>query len=276
MVLKLLAYDLLAGVPQLLLACAGVEAVEAEDARVHDAEETEVIAAEGQEREVRRQRGAEGVDLAGLPAREHVREHVRGRRARVGQELERGGVRPALAGREVRGDQPRANKRLPHVFLKDMAHKRRQKAVDYETGQIVGHCRGILPDRLTGEWLEAQAPAVGSDKGKEYAEKFAKAVFEYRPELNGSDVRVVPIKNRLWDVKNIWGRGIATLLVESRIARAEKMGVDIFVLAFKAAVGVDQRLGFKILDQLVQDHSKYGSKGEYETCFLENEVGKRS
>lgn len=60
----------------------------------------------------------------------------------------------------------------------------------------------------------------------------------------------------------------------SGIAQAEKMGVDIFVLAFKAGLGIYQRLGFKLLDQLVQDDSKYGGKGEYGTYFLERVVNK--
>jgi predicted N-acetyltransferase YhbS len=68
------------------------------------------------------------------------------------------------------------------------------------------------------------------------------------------------------------GKGIATLLVEDGIEEAKKLGVDIFVLAFKAGRGIYQRLGFKLLDELVQDDSMYGGKGEYATYFMVYEV----
>lgn len=57
------------------LARARVEAVEPEHAGVHDGEEAQVVAAERQQREVRRRprRVDERVDLAPLAAREHLR-----------------------------------------------------------------------------------------------------------------------------------------------------------------------------------------------------------
>lgn len=68
------------------------------------------------------------------------------------------------------------------------------------------------------------------------------------------------------------GKGIATMLVESGLREAEKMGLDVFVLAFKAGLGVYRRMGFKLLDQLIQDDSKYGGKGEYGAYCMEKEV----
>ena len=61
------------------------------------------------------------------------------------------------------------------------------------------------------------------------------------------------------------------MLVESGIKEAEQMGLDIFVLAFKAGLGVYKRVGFKLLDQIIQDDSKYGGKGEYGVYFLAKE-----
>ncbi|RYP77004.1 hypothetical protein DL770_007119 [Monosporascus sp. CRB-9-2] len=120
-----------------------------------------------------------------------------------------------------------------------MAHKRHQKAVDYETGHVIGYCRWILPDRLTGEWLEAQTPAVRSDKEKEYAGPFDNADFEYGAELDALDVPVVSLQNRRLELDYLAvhpdnkGHGIATLLAESGIAQAEQTGVNIFVLALR-------------------------------------------
>jgi GNAT superfamily N-acetyltransferase len=58
------------------------------------------------------------------------------------------------------------------------------------------------------------------------------------------------------------GKGIATALVRSGIQEAEKLGLDIFVTAFRPAVGVYTRLGFRILRDFVEDDSKFGGKGE--------------
>lgn len=58
------------------------------------------------------------------------------------------------------------------------------------------------------------------------------------------------------------GRGIATALVESGMREAEKLGLDIFVTAFKAGVGIYKRLGFRILKDFVEDDSKFGGPGE--------------
>ncbi|RYO76465.1 hypothetical protein DL766_006401 [Monosporascus sp. MC13-8B] len=177
------------------------------------------------------------------------------------------------------------SKRLPHGLLEDRAHKRHQKVVDYETGQMVGCRRWILPDHLTGEWLEAQTPAVSSDEEEEYAESPGNADCEYGAVLDTLGVPVVSLKKRLMGREGYMGglpfspsacsgHDIVTLLVESGIAQAEEMGVDIFVLAFKVATGVYHQLGFEMLGQFVPDDSKYGGKSEYGTYFL-GKVGKR-
>jgi len=64
------------------------------------------------------------------------------------------------------------------------------------------------------------------------------------------------------------GKGIATALVQSGMRQAEKMGLDIFVLAFKVGVGVYTRLGFRVEQELIQDDSIYGGKGEYGVYFM--------
>jgi predicted N-acetyltransferase YhbS len=64
------------------------------------------------------------------------------------------------------------------------------------------------------------------------------------------------------------GKGIATALVQSGMNQAEKMGLDIFVLAFKRGWGVYSRLGFRIEDELIQDDSMYGGEGEYAVRYM--------
>ncbi|KAI0603489.1 hypothetical protein F4775DRAFT_533908 [Biscogniauxia sp. FL1348] len=181
-----------------------------------------------------------------------------------------------------------ASKRYPRSLLTDRDHKRHQVVVDSETGSVVGYSRWILPDRLASEWPDAQTPAVSDREEKEYTEAFESADWSGRPGMDEIDVPVTAIKNKLLGRREYmildylavhpdnWGHGIGTLLVEAGIAQAEKMGVDIFVLAYKAGLGVYLRLGFTLLDQLIQDDSKYGGRGEYGTYFLEMEVEKVS
>ena len=72
------------------------------------------------------------------------------------------------------------------------------------------------------------------------------------------------------------GKGIGTALVESGMREAEKMGLDIFVLAFKAGVGVYKRLGFRIEQELIQDDSMYGGSGEYGIYYMIYEQSSKS
>lgn len=55
---------------------------------------------------------------------------------------------------------------------------------------------------------------------------------------------------------------------------AEELGVDIFMLAFKAGLGVYKRLGFKEIERVIQDDSMYGGTGEYGAYFLVYEVNR--
>lgn len=49
---------------------------------------------------------------------------------------------------------------------------------------------------------------------------------------------------------------------------AEKLGLDIFILAFEAGIGLYKRLGFRTEKKLVQNDYLFGGKGEYSTSFM--------
>lgn len=70
------------------------------------------------------------------------------------------------------------------------------------------------------------------------------------------------------------GRGVATRLVEHGIAEANKLGIDIIVMAYKAAVGVYKRLGFETVETLLQDDSQYGGDGEFSVYYMVFKVSK--
>lgn len=62
------------------------------------------------------------------------------------------------------------------------------------------------------------------------------------------------------------------MLMEAGIAESERMGIDIFMLAYKAGLGVYKRLGFETLETLILDDSAYGGQGEYGCYFMERTV----
>ena len=62
------------------------------------------------------------------------------------------------------------------------------------------------------------------------------------------------------------------MLVRSGLKEAEALGMDVFVMAKNAGLKVYQRAGFKLLDQVIGDDSKYGGEGEFTWSFLEYKV----
>jgi ribosomal protein S18 acetylase RimI-like enzyme len=58
--------------------------------------------------------------------------------------------------------------------------------------------------------------------------------------------------------------------------QAEILGLDIFMIAMKAGVGLYKRLGFRIEKEIVQDDSKYGGESEYYQYFMIYEQDPRS
>ncbi|MCJ1379693.1 hypothetical protein MMC17_002795 [Xylographa soralifera] len=187
-------------------------------------------------------------------------------------------------------------RRTSRNLLTDTAHRRHQKAVDLSSGAVVGFARWILPDIGTEAaaatnpetlWPGARVPAVSKERQDEAEREFAEADWSFDDELAELDEPVTEMKNRLMEGKGYLlldhlavlpeyrGQGVATMLVESGVREAEKMGLDVFVLGMKAALGVYKKVGFKLLDKIIQDDSRFGGKGEYGAYFLVKEAGKQ-
>ncbi len=73
---------------------------------------------------------------------------------------------------------------------------------------------------------------------------------------------------------NNQGKGIGTELVASGMREAAKIGLDIYVCAFRPGVGVYKRLGFRVEQEIVQDDTIYGGPGERYRCLMIYEVRK--
>lgn len=86
--------------------------------------------------------------------------------------------------------------RMPNNLLSDGAHKRHLKAVEVETGIVVGYARFLLPARLAGEWLEARVPDVAADQKKEFDKLYARADWTFRPNVGDMDRDVGPIMDK--------------------------------------------------------------------------------
>ncbi|KAK5989901.1 hypothetical protein PT974_08164 [Cladobotryum mycophilum] len=180
-------------------------------------------------------------------------------------------------------------KRMPRTLLADRTFKRHQKAVDPETGRLLGCARWTLPLSHatnadgTPAWPEALVPAVSPEEEAEINRVAETAIWDPNEE---SDVLFAPInkieKELMGDKPYMLlvllavnpedqGKGVATALVESGIRAAEKLGLDIFILAFKAGLGVYKRLGFRVLQEYIQDDSMYGGTGDHRVYYMTNE-----
>lgn len=60
---------------------------------------------------------------------------------------------------------------------------------------------------------------------------------------------------------DVQGRGIATQLVATGLEEAKKIGLDVYVRAFRPGVGVYRRLGFRMEQEFVTDDSGEGEPG---------------
>lgn len=64
------------------------------------------------------------------------------------------------------------------------------------------------------------------------------------------------------------GQGIATTLVKAGILEAERIGLPIFVFAYRAARSIYLKLGFTEVASVFQDDTAYGGCGAYAVFFM--------
>ncbi|GAB1211219.1 hypothetical protein ATERTT37_000332 [Aspergillus terreus] len=183
-----------------------------------------------------------------------------------------------------------STKRQARNLLRSREDTRHEKAVDPITGTVVGYARWILPPgHVTAAdgkptWAEAQVPDVGEAERKHYEELAASAWWNPKEGMGEIDAKNEVVMERILAERPYItldylavhpenkGKGIGTALVESGIQHAEKIGLPIFVLAFKAGRGIYERLGFKEVDRVIQDDTKYGGQGEYGAYFMVYDV----
>ncbi|KAJ5730901.1 Acyl-CoA N-acyltransferase [Penicillium malachiteum] len=177
--------------------------------------------------------------------------------------------------------------RFPRNLLNNRDTMRHQKAVDPETGRILGYARWCLPpsyeinaDDGTPIWPEAQVPAVEADKEAEIRQAAETVVWDPNNDADELSDRVTALKKEVTPKTphisleylavnpDNQRRGVGTALVKSGIDQANKMGLEIFVHAFQEGVPLYKRMGFRLIAELIQDDSKYGGSGEYGAYFF--------
>ncbi|KAL5319711.1 hypothetical protein ACEPPN_012767 [Leptodophora sp. 'Broadleaf-Isolate-01'] len=177
-------------------------------------------------------------------------------------------------------------KRIPRNLLASRPTTRHQKAIDPSTGNIVGYARWTIPASHAADsdgkpvWGDAMVPAVGEEEEIEIRRVAATADWDPNQESDELLVESRAIEEEILG-RGVWmrldylavhpeqqGKGIGTALVQSGMREAEKLGLDIFIVAMKAGMGVYKRLGFRVERVLVQDDEKYGGLGEYKTYFM--------
>ena len=103
-----------------------------------------------------------------------------------------------------------AAQRMPHNLLTDTAHRRHQKAIDIDSGAVVGYARWILPstgretvaDRLDNMWSAAQVPAVSEERKRKAEQNFVAAAWSWDHTIDELDVPVTKMKKQLTGNKN--------------------------------------------------------------------------
>lgn len=65
---------------------------------------------------------------------------------------------------------------------------------------------------------------------------------------------------------------MGTALLKYGIEKAREMNMDIFVLAMVGGFRIYKRMGFKLMETVVQDATPYGGNDNYAFQFLEYEI----
>ncbi|KAK3369854.1 hypothetical protein B0H63DRAFT_514114 [Podospora didyma] len=181
--------------------------------------------------------------------------------------------------------------RMPWKMLQSRDRNRHTKAVSTQTGELVGYARWILPSTPTKSgdavWPEAQVPEITDPVLRQELEDRCKnADWQPREDTHELDDELYK-RNQMHKSKNDYmildflavhpshsRKGIATKLVQRGVDIARKLEADIYLLAFEQGLNVYKRLGFRMIDHMIQDDSPYGGEGKFGRYFFEMEVPK--
>ncbi|KXH32021.1 hypothetical protein CNYM01_02436 [Colletotrichum nymphaeae SA-01] len=182
-----------------------------------------------------------------------------------------------------------ATARMPHSLAGGREKKRHQKAVDDDSGEVVGYARWILPDdddRIS--WPEAAVRKPRQDE----ADKF-KAAFQANGEggsIRGLDGKLqaalgLPLEQAETAVMQSQEgpflvldylavhpdhrrKGIASALVKGGLEQADVVGMKVWVMATKTAQPMYEKLGFELIHSVKTSVTEFGIAEPHEKAFL--------
>jgi hypothetical protein len=101
-------------------------------------------------------------------------------------------------------------RRTPHMLLVDTAHRRHQKAIDVETGAVVGYVRWCLPKLddvdTSGLWPEALVPHVSDKREREAEREYDAADYSFDRSLDELDKPADEMMDKILDQKKYIGK----------------------------------------------------------------------
>ncbi|KAL8791650.1 MAG: hypothetical protein Q9195_005733 [Heterodermia aff. obscurata] len=192
------------------------------------------------------------------------------------------------------------SRRLPWNLLNGRHEKRHEKAIDVETGRVIGYARWVLPPVLVERtaWLEAQVPDVNleqrqlfeqdfrtltDEKGNMRGIKHELAVYRSRP-LEAASAEIMEsgsfLANKLTlcltakvldylTVAPAYQRqGIASMLLASGLKIADANGLKTTLMSSPAALKVYQRQGFELVRTVSTAYPQFGGTLPVVNYFL--------
>ncbi|KZF21984.1 hypothetical protein L228DRAFT_283185 [Xylona heveae TC161] len=187
----------------------------------------------------------------------------------------------------------RASERLPWNLISGRDTKRHQKVINVETGKVVGYARWSLPPDLAkagNVWLEAQVAEpsrvdleiyeknfkANTDNGRLIGLKTGAMIGFRSAPLEAADARIMRdgpflMMDYLTTDPAFWRRGIASMLVQSGLKVADRYGIKTYAMSEPAGLKVYLNHGFKLVETVSTDYSKYGGTEPLVEYFLVRE-----
>ncbi|KAF4994097.1 hypothetical protein FGRMN_6012 [Fusarium graminum] len=177
--------------------------------------------------------------------------------------------------------------RSPKNLLTDREIRRHQKVVHVESGDIVGYARWIMPESHKDHWLNAQTPDVSDEQKEVFAKRHAETEWNPRTDNDKFDEHIETWREKHKNENAIelhyvgvrpdhQQKGVASILVKSGLVEADKLGLDVMVVAMgRRGLGLYRKHGFEVLEERSESMIALGVDELYETFYLVRQAGEQ-
>ncbi|KAM0261902.1 hypothetical protein ACHAPA_009528 [Fusarium lateritium] len=170
--------------------------------------------------------------------------------------------------------------RSPKNLLANREVRRHQKVVHLETGDIAGYARWIMPESHKDHWLDAQTPDVSDEEREIFDKRHAETEWNPRTENDKYDEHIDVWRERYRNETAIelhyvgvrpdhQHKGVASVLVKSGLEEADKLGLDVVVVATgRRGMGLYRKHGFEIIEEKSESMIALGVDELYDTFYM--------